>query len=53
MGILPARNPASHPARARIAAVNRLIAKLDDGKHVRFLDIGPNSSMPTVMSAET
>jgi lysophospholipase L1-like esterase len=41
MGILPARNPASHPARARIAAVNRLIAKLDDGKHVRFVDIGP------------
>lgn len=40
MGILPARNPASHPARARIAEVNRLIAKLDDGKHVRFLDIG-------------
>ena len=40
MGILPARNPASHPARARIAEVNRLIANLDDGIHVRFLDIG-------------
>ncbi len=40
MGILPARNPASHPARARIAAVNRLISNLDDGNHVRFLDIG-------------
>jgi beta-glucosidase len=40
MGILPARNPASHPARARIAEVNRLIANLDDGKQVRFLDIG-------------
>jgi lysophospholipase L1-like esterase len=40
MGILPARNPASHPARARIAAVNQHIAKLADGKHVRFLDIG-------------
>jgi lysophospholipase L1-like esterase len=40
MGILPARNPASHPAHARIAAVNRLIANLDDGKQVRFLDIG-------------
>jgi len=40
MGIFPARNPASHPARARIAAVNQLISKLADDKHVRFLDIG-------------
>jgi len=34
MGILPARNPGNHPARARIAAVNRLFAKLDDGIQV-------------------
>ena len=40
MGVFPARNPASHPARARIAAVNALVAKLDDREHIRFLDIG-------------
>ena len=40
MGIFPARNPADHPVRARIAAVNQWIAKLDDGKNIRFLDIG-------------
>ena len=54
MGIFPARNPADHPARARIAAVNELIAKLDDGKNIRFLDIGPDSSsMPPDWSART
>ena len=40
MGILPARNPATHTVRARITAVNRLIAKLADGKNVRFVDLG-------------
>jgi|GEM_PF-636571 len=40
LAILPARNPATNPIRARIAAVNPLIAKLADGDHIRFLDIG-------------
>lgn len=40
LGIFPARNPADHPARARIAEVNRLISKLDDGNKTRFLNIG-------------
>jgi len=40
MAIFPARNPATHPARARIAEVNRLIEKLADGDKTRFLDIG-------------
>ena len=40
LAIFPARNPANHPARARIAEVNRLISKLDDGNKTRFLDIG-------------
>jgi len=40
LAIFPARNPADHPARARIAAVNQLIAKLDDGNKTRFLDLG-------------
>ena len=29
------------PQRAQVALINTLIAKLDDGKMVRFLDIGP------------
>lgn len=40
LGIFPARNPATHPARARILEANKLIAKLDDGNKTRFLDIG-------------
>jgi beta-glucosidase len=40
MAILPARNPGNHPARAKIAAANREIAKLADGDTVRFIDIG-------------
>ena len=40
LGILPARNPATHPARARISAVNRLLPTLADGQTVRYLDFG-------------
>lgn len=39
LGILP-RGERPGPARDRIRAVNQLIARLDDGSRVRFLDIG-------------
>jgi len=40
LAIFPARNPATNPARTRIAEVNRLISTLDAGDRTRFLDIG-------------
>lgn len=40
MAVFPARNPADHPARARIAEINRLLPSLADGKNVLYLDIG-------------
>jgi lysophospholipase L1-like esterase len=39
LAIFP-RSVPSDPVRDRIAEINRLIAKLDDQKHVFFLDIG-------------
>lgn len=38
--------PAPNPARAQIAEINKAIAKLDDGKHVHFLDIGAKFLQP-------
>lgn len=40
LGILPRGSSGDDPFRAEIAAVNTQLAALDDGKHVRFLDIG-------------
>jgi lysophospholipase L1-like esterase len=40
LGILPRGADLADPARRQIAAVNRTIARLDDGDSVRFLDIG-------------
>ncbi len=39
MGIFP-RNEKDSPLRHKIAAINQIISKLDDGKNVRYLDIG-------------
>ena len=39
LGIFP-RSRADDPVRATIAEINQRIAKLDDGKHVFYLDIG-------------
>jgi lysophospholipase L1-like esterase len=39
LGVLP-RSPKPDALRVRLKAVNERIAKLDDGSHVRFLDIG-------------
>ena len=40
LGIFP-RGTLDDPQRAQVALVNTVIAKLDDGKMIRFLDIGP------------
>ena len=39
LGVFP-RGPKPDADRERIKAVNDQIARLDDGSHVRFLDIG-------------
>lgn len=40
LGLLPRETTIDHPNRIKAAMVNTLIAKLDDGKTVRFLDAG-------------
>ncbi len=39
LGVFP-RSPKPDAARDRIKSVNEKIARLDDGSHVRYLDIG-------------
>ncbi len=39
LGIFPRGNPGD-PVRATIADINKIIAKLDDGRNVKYLDIG-------------
>jgi lysophospholipase L1-like esterase len=45
LGIFP-RGPKGDPYRGEIQRVNLRIAKLDDGKHVHYLDIGPKFLQP-------
>jgi lysophospholipase L1-like esterase len=40
LAIFP-RSTLDNPQRAQVALINTVIAKLDDGKTVRYLDIGP------------
>jgi len=40
LGVFPRAEKADNPARAKIAEINKTISKLDDGKNVRYLDIG-------------
>lgn len=40
LAIFPRSEKPDHPLRAKINEINPLIAKLDDGQHVFFLDIG-------------
>jgi lysophospholipase L1-like esterase len=40
LGVFPRGAEASNPFRASIREINTLIAALDDGEHVRFMDIG-------------
>jgi beta-glucosidase len=39
LGIFP-RGEVGAPIRAQLAEVNVALARLDDGKHIRFLDLG-------------
>lgn len=40
LGLLPRGEEASDPLREKIKSVNRILAKLDDGKQILFRDIG-------------
>jgi lysophospholipase L1-like esterase len=40
LGIFPRGEAANNPARAKIKTVNAALAKLEDGKKTRYLDIG-------------
>jgi beta-glucosidase len=51
LGVFPRANRADDPFRAEIKQINALIARLDDGRYVRYLDIGtkfldPDGSLP-------
>lgn len=46
LAIFPRAEKADNPVRAKIAQINEIIAKLDDGKNVRYLDIGPKFLTP-------
>jgi beta-glucosidase len=51
LGIFP-RDGKDHARRQKVAAVNHILAKLDDGQHVFFLDItqkflGPDGELPS------
>lgn len=41
LGIFPRSKEANGPSRQRIKIINSNLAKLDDGKNLKFLDIGP------------
>ena len=55
LAIFPRGNRPDDPFRAQITQTNAMIAKLDDGRHVKYVDIGakfldPSGSLPgTVM----
>lgn len=54
LGVLPRGQSPSDPLRGEIAQLNGLIARLDDGSQVRFLDIGsrfvqPNGAIPPLV----
>lgn len=46
MGILPRGEKADTPLRAKIAETNSIIAKLDDGNRIRYLDIASKLLLP-------
>ncbi len=46
LGVFPRAEKPDAPVRAKIAEINRIISKLDDGKKVFFLDIGQKFLQP-------
>jgi len=46
LGVFPRFEKADHPTRLKIAEINSIIAKLDDGQKVFFQDIGPKFLQP-------
>lgn len=41
LAVFPRNEKADNPIRLKIGQINKMISKLDDGKNVRYLDIGP------------
>ena len=46
LAVFPRAEKSDNPFRVKIAAINDIIAKLDDGQKVFFLDIGPKFLQP-------
>jgi lysophospholipase L1-like esterase len=46
LGVFPRAEKPDSPVRQQVVQINSLIAKLGDGKNVRFLDIGPKFLEP-------
>lgn len=57
LGVFPRGGEPTDPYRESIRRINELIATLDDGEHVRFMDIGdrflaPDGSIPVEIMAD-
>jgi lysophospholipase L1-like esterase len=57
LGVFPRGEKADTPARNKIKQINAIIAKLDDGKNVRYLDISakltnPDGSIPAEIMSD-
>ena len=46
LAVFPRGETPSFPQREKLTQVNAMIAKLDDGKHIHYLDIGPKFLKP-------
>ena len=46
LAVFPRGQKADNPGRNKIAEINKTIAKLDDGKNVKYLDIGQKFTQP-------
>jgi len=46
LGVFPRAEKSDNPARVKIAAINAIISKLDDGAKVAYLDIGQKFLQP-------